>query len=137
LPASVDTAGSQRVHKVTHVQSLANILGTIKFTSWIERMGTFVYHFGCQWNIASDNQVTRVGSLGYFVISNIKTLGYLYQRYPFNTRNWHRVIGNQSHRDTCALGGFEKNFFYDARAGIGIDPNLYGVFQFDLRVRLF
>jgi hypothetical protein len=56
--ASINAACSHRVEKVSHVEPGANVLGSMHFASWAERVTALLDNFCGKRNVARDDEVT-------------------------------------------------------------------------------
>lgn len=61
-------------HKVSHGKTLANILLSVKFASWVQGNTALGYDSGRQRYVSGDNQVVRCSMIGNVVISSIKAI---------------------------------------------------------------
>jgi hypothetical protein len=87
-PTRVYTTGSQRVHKISHVQPRPDIFRRMQLTSRTERLTALFNYLRRQGYIARNHQVTGTYPFHYFIVSHVKSAGNLK---CFDMAGWWRV----------------------------------------------
>ena len=75
--ASLNTACSHRIEKISHVKPGANILGSMQLASWAECVTTFFDNLCGKRNVTRDDEITGIQSLNNFIVSDIESSRYL------------------------------------------------------------
>ena len=72
--AGVDAAGTQGIHKVSHVQARFYIVGRVEFSTRAECQAAFFDHFRRQGDVAGDDQVAGVKPFDDFIVGDVEPL---------------------------------------------------------------
>src|SRR5690606_34068607 len=78
-----------------------------------------------QWNIACDDQITRLQQTYDFVISDIKTGRHLQCMHETRWRRTQQLVVDQRHMYLQTLGNTKQDVFNDGGTGIGIYPDAH------------
>jgi len=120
--AGINTAFTQRIHKVAHLQSgLYGVRGK-EFAPGMQGVAAFCQNHGRQGYIGGNNQITALELFHYLVVGTVKTLGHAEKFYAGRSRDAKGLIGDQGQHDAGPLCGTEQNFLDCRRAGISINP---------------
>jgi len=71
--AGVDPAGTQRIHKIPHDQTLFDIVNRIQLAARIEGIAAFFHHLRRQGDIGRDHQVACGKPLDDLVVGDVET----------------------------------------------------------------
>ena len=71
-----------------------------------------------------DNNVAGLGLLRNALVGDVEAAGHLHRADPRRGRHAQHLIGDQGSHDPRALRGTKQDFLDDARAGVGIDPDV-------------
>ncbi len=126
-PTGLDTAGTQGIHEIPHIESRTDGGGGVQLTPWVESKTAFLQHFCCQWDITGDDKITGTESSHNLVVGHIKATGNLHGADIAGRWYAYRLVRYQSQFDLGALGGTEQDFLDDDGTGVSVYPYFHGI----------
>lgn len=125
-PASYQATRAHFIEKIPAREVFADVGAAVELAARIDRQATRFDDLRGQRNVGRDHQITGTHALDDFTIGDIKATRYLQRFDPGRWWGMQPAIGYQRQRHFDAHSRAKQDFLDDARAGIGVDPDVQG-----------